>query len=94
MATDKFENLTTADVTLYHRPACGFCSRVMYALKDMNLDIPKEDIWQNSQARTDLYKGGGKNQVPALRIRQPNGDYVWMYESLDIIDFLQQHFSE
>lgn len=87
-----FDNITPQDVTLYHRPACGFCMRVMHVLDDMRLDIPQENIWLNSDARTELYKGGGKNQVPALRIRNSDGSYSWMYESLDIIDFLQAHF--
>ena len=37
----------------------------------------------------DLIAGGGKSQVPCLRIEDEKGDVSWMYESLDIIRYLK-----
>jgi len=37
----------------------------------------------------DLIAGGGKGQVPCLRIEHENGSVEWMYESVDIIRYLQ-----
>ena len=37
----------------------------------------------------DLIAGGGKSQVPCLRIEDENGDVHWMYESIDIIRYLK-----
>lgn len=35
----------------------------------------------------DLMKGGGKTQVPCLRIDDGSGNVQWMYESDDIIKY-------
>lgn len=80
---------TLNDVTLYHRPTCGFCMRVYRALDAMNLQIADANISTDHDARTRLYKEGGRSQVPALRIDRPDGSAEWMFESLDIIDYLQ-----
>jgi len=43
-------------------------------------------------ARQELLEGGGKAVVPCLKIK--NGDSVdWLYESMDIIRYLDEHFS-
>ena len=43
-------------------------------------------------ARQELLQGGGKAVVPCLRIK--NGDSVdWLYESMDIIRYLDERFS-
>ena len=41
--------------------------------------------------REELKNLGGKYQVPCLRI-SGNGEDTWMYESSDIIHYLQQRF--
>jgi len=85
---------TTLDnVVLYHRPTCGFCRRVYHALDNMNLKISGVNVSQDYDARLKLSKEGGKSQVPALHITHSNGRGEWLYESLDIIDYLQQQLS-
>ncbi|TVZ40157.1 glutathione S-transferase-like protein [Alteromonadaceae bacterium 2753L.S.0a.02] len=88
-----FQNLTTQSVTLYYSPTCGYCYRVLNAIEAMNLKIATENIRFNNEARVELYKGGGKTQVPALRIKDAEGKIHWMYESLDIIEFLETQFT-
>lgn len=38
----------------------------------------------------ELISGGGKGQVPCLRIEDETGRVEWMYESDDIIDYIRQ----
>ncbi|MFA4912707.1 MAG: glutathione S-transferase N-terminal domain-containing protein, partial [Burkholderiaceae bacterium] len=44
------------------------------------------------QARAELQQGGGKVKVPCLRIDEA-GQTRWMYESDDIIAFLERRFA-
>lgn len=37
----------------------------------------------------ELTSGGGKFQVPCLRIESADGKVRWMYESIDIIRYLK-----
>ena len=41
----------------------------------------------------ELIRGGGKSQVPCLRIDHPGGTTQWMYESTDIIAYLRRRFA-
>jgi len=41
--------------------------------------------------RTELESSGGKIQVPCLQISQ-DGEVSWLYESNDIIGYLDKHF--
>ncbi len=43
----------------------------------------------NSRNNADLIAGGGKSQVPCLRIETENGDVRWLYESIDIVRYLK-----
>ena len=44
------------------------------------------------QARQALLEGGGKVKVPCLRIEE-NGQVRWMYESSEIIAYLEGRFA-
>lgn len=74
-------------LTLYHSPCCLFCVRVLSVLKELPIDIQLNDTGDKKHFQ-DLYKGGGKTQVPCLKI-EDKGTVKWMYESADIIDFLK-----
>ena len=76
-------------ITLYHRPSCGYCRRVYRALEELDLSIKDINISSDYNARVELYKNGGKSQVPAIRIELGDGKTDWIYESLDIIDYLR-----
>ena len=43
----------------------------------------------NARNNADLIAGGGKSQVPCLRIETENGDVRWLYESIDIVRYLK-----
>jgi glutaredoxin len=75
--------------TLYHFPSCPYCARVRDFLSDERIDIELRNIHSDPQALHDLRAGGGSTTVPCLRI-QTSGQARWMYESLDIIDYLRE----
>lgn len=77
---------------LYQFDACPFCVKVRRAAKRLNLPLKTRDAKQ-SQWEQELINGGGKRKVPCLRIENKNGDIEWMYESDDIIRYLEQRFS-
>ena len=60
------------------------------ALRSIKIEL--RDIMTDELARQELLQGGGKAVVPCLRIK--NGDSVdWLYESMDIIRYLDERFS-
>ncbi|UCE88544.1 MAG: glutathione S-transferase N-terminal domain-containing protein [Pseudomonadota bacterium] len=72
---------------------CPYCYRVQRAIRRLNLNVALRDIHHDPVAHDELLRGGGKEQVPCLRIEEPDGGTVWLYESADIVRFLRQRFS-
>jgi glutathione S-transferase len=58
----------------------------------LGLEIPLRNIQISSRNRKELLNGGGRKTVPCLRIEDANGNVQWMYESGDIIAYLQRKF--
>jgi len=81
-----------AAMSLYQFYACPFCIKTRRALYKLNLPMQTRDASAGSQFRDELLSGGGAVKVPCLRIEQ-DGKIQWMYESSEIIGFLQQRFS-
>ena len=73
---------------LYYSKYCYFCQKVLFFLKGKDADIELRST-SNREHSTALMQGGGKTQVPCLRIEQDSGEIEWMYESDDIIDYLR-----
>jgi len=76
---------------LYHFVGCSYCYRVMSALRRLGIEIELRDIHQDQSFREELVRGGGKSQVPCLRIEETGGSVRWMYESVDIIKYLEDY---
>lgn len=83
----------TKDLALYQYQACPFCVKVRRALKRHSLNIEIRDAKSNEQFKQELVAGGGALKVPCLRIEN-NGQTQWMYESSDIINYLESRFAE
>jgi glutaredoxin len=83
----------TKKIELYQYPACPFCVKVRRAIKRNGLNIETRDVKHNDKFKEELVQGGGQLKVPCLRIEEENGDVRWMYESGDIISYLEQRFS-
>ncbi len=82
----------TSALSLYQFYACPFCLKTRRAFKRLGLNIETRDAQKNPH-RAELLAGGGEIKVPCLRIEQ-NGETIWMYESSDIIAFLEQQYGE
>jgi len=72
---------------LYYSSFCFFCQKVLMSLKGRQHSIDLVNV-NESGRRQELITGGGKSQVPCLRIEQQDGAVQWMYESDDILDYL------
>lgn len=58
----------------------------------LGIDFPMYDILQSSNHKQDLKAGGGNTTVPCLKIVE-EGKTRWLYESGDIVRYLQQKFA-
>lgn len=76
---------------LYQFAACPFCVKVRRAMKRQSVPIALRDAKNNAQHRLELEQGGGKVKVPCLRIEE-NGQTRWMYESSDIVAYIEKTF--
>ena len=86
-----YEANTKPSFALYHREACPYCMTTRIAIESLGLHVELRDIVLNPKHRQALITGGGKQRVPCLRIQHAYGDLHWLYESQDIIQYLQQY---
>ena len=81
----------TASLALYQYKACPFCVKVRRTMKRHSLAIETRDAKRCDTRRDELLAGGGQLKVPCLRIER-RGQISWMYESADIIRYLDARF--
>ena len=79
----------TANMTLYQFKTCPFCIKVRRAIKRQSLNIQFLDAQHDNQHRQQLMQGGGQIQVPCLKVIDDEGNTNWLYESNQIIGYLQ-----
>jgi glutaredoxin len=79
------------DLALYQFYACPFCIKTRRALHRLNVPVETRDAQNDPEHRAALEAGGGRIQVPCLRIEE-GGETRWVYESKDIIDYLELRF--
>ncbi len=84
--------MAAKDLTLYQFLACPFCIKTRRAIYKLNLPIETRSAFEGSPHRKALLEGGGRVKVPCLRIEQ-DGKVEWMYESSDIIRYLEKRFA-
>jgi len=82
----------TQSLVLYHFPTCPFCIKTRRAMHRLSLNIELRDARRDPAHRRALVEGGGKAQVPCLRITDGNGHSTWMYESDAINTYLNREF--
>ena len=83
----------TRQLILYQFKTCPFCIKVRRTMKQLALNIELRDAQKNQQNRQQLIDGGGEAKVPCLKITHEDGQIEWMYESDDIINYLQKSFA-
>lgn len=86
-------NARAAKMALYQFHGCPFCIKVRRTMHKLNLPIQLRDVNKDPAAEQELISGGGKRTVPCLRIENDDGTVQWMYESNDIIDYLERNFA-
>ena len=75
---------------LFTSDTCGFCARVRQFSQQRGMSMEFRDTLRDPAAFKELLQGGGRGTVPCLRSQR--GDEVeWMYESMDIISYLDTH---
>ena len=82
---------SASNLSLYQFNSCPFCVKTRRAMRRLNLPITTLDAKQ-PEHRNDLLNQGGSGKVPCLRIEE-SGKVRWMYESNDIISYLEQRFA-
>lgn len=83
----------TAKLKLYQYLACPFCVKTRRAIRRLGLNIETRDALHDPKYREELISQGGKPQVPCLQITHDDGRMEWLYESSDIIAYLQSRFA-
>ncbi|AXY03203.1 glutaredoxin [Vibrio alfacsensis] len=78
--------------SLYQFEACPFCVKVRRAMKRQSVNIELRDAKNDPTHREALEQGGGRIKVPCLRIEK-DGEVQWMYESADIIGYIEKEFA-
>ncbi|GAA6134794.1 glutaredoxin [Oceaniserpentilla sp. 4NH20-0058] len=76
-------------LALYQYKACPFCVKTRWSMRRNNMSIELRDAKRNPEFAHELESQGGKLKVPCLKITQLDGSSQWMYESKDIIAYLQ-----
>jgi glutathione S-transferase len=80
-------------IKIYQFEGCPYCARVISALQILNLKEEKDyklvEASRGTPGRNEVIKLGGINQVPFLV-----DESIVMYESEDIILYLQNKFSK
>ncbi len=82
----------TKILKLYQFYACPFCVKTRRAIKRLNLKVETRDAQTAGKFRKELEISGGKIKVPCLKL-EGTGEATWIYESNDIIKYLDERFS-
>ena len=82
----------TKILKLYQFYACPFCVKTRRAIKRLNLKVETCDAQTDGKFRKELEISGGKIKVPCLKL-EGAGEATWIYESNDIIKYLDERFS-
>ena len=80
-------------LVLYDMPTCPYCCMVKRRIDCLGLNIQVRDVVSDDDAYQTLIEATGRSQVPCLNISDPGGESRWMFESRDIVDYLQGRFS-
>lgn len=83
----------TRGLVLYQFLTCPFCIKTRHAIRRLSLTIETRDALHHQPSRQQLQKCGGRLMVPCLRIRREDGSMQWLYESDDIIRYLEERFA-
>jgi len=84
----------TAAMALYQFTQCPFCVIARRHIRRLALNIESRDARNDSNWKQELINEGGQYQVPCLKISAADGSVEWMYESSDIVQYLEQRYAQ
>ena len=84
----------TVSLALYQYQTCPFCIKVRQEMRRLSLNVEKRDAQHAGANRDELVGAGGKAKVPCLKITDQAGQAEWLYESGEIIKYLQGRFGQ
>jgi glutaredoxin len=82
----------TSTMQLYQFGQCPFCVKTRRNMRRLGLNIELRDARNDPRWQRELIEGGGRYQVPCLRLAGADGGSEWLYGSADIIRYLDQRF--
>lgn len=78
---------------LYQKESCPYCQKVRQKMSDLGLSFVAHNPRQNEEKMEEMMNLGGQDMVPFLVIRDDSGEIQeHMYESDDIVDWLEERF--
>jgi len=77
-------------LTLYYKPTCFYSQAVLGEAENMNISFKLKDV-TDVILLNELIDKGGKAQTPYL---VDEGKSVGIYESKEIIDYLNENYSQ
>ncbi len=80
-------------LALYHFSVCPYCTKVRRSIKRLGLNIELRNAGKYPAYGHELRLQGGKMQTPCLRIQHRDAEVEWLYESADIVRYLEQRFN-
>ena len=84
----------TSHLALYQFHACPFCIITRRTMRRLGLNIELRDAQNDPRWEQELIEQGGRRQVPCLRITNEDGKVEWLYESKDIMHYLEQQYGD
>lgn len=82
----------TSNMALYQFKQCPFCVKTRRTVRRLGLNIETRDARNDPRWNQELINEGGKYQVPCLRLLKEDGSQEWIYESNNIISYLEKRF--
>ena len=62
---------------------------MLQSLPGINAEVEKRNVMQSREFRAQQQQATGRTTVPCLLIENDQGEQQWMFESADIIRYLQ-----
>jgi len=85
-------NKQVESMSMYQYFACPFCIKTRRTVHRLNIPLEYRDAQvRGGEHRNTLEQQGGQIKVPCLRIDKGD-ETTWLYESNDIIAYLNQQF--
>ncbi|MFJ7565350.1 glutathione S-transferase N-terminal domain-containing protein [Herminiimonas sp. NPDC097707] len=80
-------------LALYQFSTCPFSIKVRQELRRLALKVELRDAQHSTENRQTLLTQGGSSKVPCLKITDEEQKTRWLYDSREIIAYLQQRFA-